>query len=753
MAKSLVVVESPSKARTIAKYLGKSYEVLASVGHVKDLPKSRMGVDLEGDFDPEYETIRGKGKVLADIRRAAKAADRVYLAPDPDREGEAIAWHIFSELKVPEDKVWRVLFNEITAKAVKQALKEPVRLDESKFNSQQARRILDRLVGYNISPLLWDKVRRGLSAGRVQTVAVRLIVEREREIEAFNPEEYWTVEGLFESKDIPPSFSARLWKIGNDNAARVSPEIAKNAVEVTRKGSFKVVDVQKRNKNVRPSAPFTTSRLQQEAARALRFTAKRTMTVAQRLYEGREIGEGGTQGLITYMRTDSTRVSPDALSAARDFIGRQYGPRYVPKQPNIYKTKGRSQDAHEAIRPTSVELTPERVKPYLQRDEYRLYRLIWQRFIACQMTPAVYASTTIDIEGADAHIFRATGSIQTFDGFTSVYQDSPEPGDKKPHEDATLPDLKVGVPVEAKKIDGKQHFTQPPPRFSEATLVRELEEQGIGRPSTYAAIISTIESKEYVEKRKDSRFQPTELGLITTDLLVESFQQIFDVKFTANMEEQLDRVEEGSVDWKNLLREFWNGLEGTLQVAKKEMRNIKREEIETDLECPKDGGKLVIKFGKNGRFIACQNYPKCKFTSEFIQEKDGEIKLQGDKKTGENCPTCKDGELIEKKGRFGRFIGCTNYPECRHTSAISTRVTCPQCQAGELHEKQSRRGKIFYGCSTYPKCDYATWDRPIDKKCGDCGNAFLTQKMGRSGPGKIACPACQRPYSEEEIEG
>ena len=749
MAKSLVVVESPSKAKTIAKYLGKSFDVRASVGHVKDLPKSRMGVDIEAGFEPEYETIKGKAKILTEIRKAAKAADMVYLAPDPDREGEAIAWHIFTELKVPEDKVRRVLFNEITAKAIQAALKAPVRLNENKYNSQQARRILDRLVGYNISPLLWDKVRRGLSAGRVQTVAVRLIVEREREIAAFKPEEYWTVDARFEAKQ-PPPFNAKLLRIGDKKAERIPAEDAKAAVKAVEKGPFAVGEVKKRDKKVEPPAPFTTSRLQQEAARALRFTAKRTMAVAQRLYEGRELGERGAVGLITYMRTDSTRISDDAIAEVREFIGKKYGPQYLPEKPRVFKTKARTQDAHEAVRPTTLELPPEVVKPFLEDDEYKLYRLIWQRFVACQMMPAIYASTTVDIEGPKKHVFRATGSIKKFDGYTSVHQETHNPEEEDSDKEEQLPPLEAKDVLKLLKIEGKQHFTQPPPRFTEATLVRELEEQGIGRPSTYAAIISTIQDKKYAEKRKDTRFQPTELGTITTDLLVESFPSFFDVKFTAGMEEQLDEVEEGKVEWKGLLAEFWQGLEGTLKTAKLEMRNVKREEVPTDLECPKDQGKLVIKFGKNGSFVACQNYPDCKFTSEFERQDDGSIKLLGDTKTGETCSTCGTGELIEKRGKFGRFIGCSNYPECKFTRAISTGVTCPQCNEGILQEKQSKKGKLFYGCSQYPKCDYASWDRPIKKKCTACNNPYLIQKMNRSGPGKVMCPSCQTVYSGDD---
>jgi DNA topoisomerase-1 len=740
MGKSLVVVESPSKAKTIGKYLGKNFEVMASVGHVKDLPKSRMGVDIDADFEPEYETIKGKGKILTDIRKAAKNAEMIYLAPDPDREGEAIAWHIFSELKVPESKVRRVELREITEKAIRSALDSPIHLNANKYNSQQARRILDRLVGYNISPLLWDKVRRGLSAGRVQTVAVRLIVEREREISAFKPEEYWTVEARFAAK-LPPAFKARLAKIGTRKAERISADEARHAVEAVTPGPFAVAGVKKQDRRVDPPAPFTTSRLQQEAARALRFTAKRTMSVAQRLYEGRELGAMGAVGLITYMRTDSTRLSDDAVAVARTYIAEKYGEAYLPEKVRVYKSKGRAQDAHEAIRPTSIDLPPEKVKPFLEDEEYKLYRLIWQRFIACQMASAVYASTTVEIEGPKKHIFKASGSILKFEGFTKVHQETHNPEEESEAE-GELPPIEVGEALNLQKIEGKQHFTQPPPRFSEATLVRELEEKGIGRPSTYAAIISTIQDKKYVEKRKDGRFQPTELGTITNDLLTTAFPSFFDVGFTANMEDQLDHVEEGTADWKGLLRGFWGGLSETLATAKNEMRNVKREEVPTDLDCPKDGHKLIIKFGKNGSFVACSNYPECRFTSEFERLDEGGIKLVGEARTGRACPTCSEGELVEKRGRFGRFIGCSRYPECKHTEAISTGVRCPKCSEGTMQEKQSKKGKIFYGCSRYPQCDHAMWDRPIAQACPVCGHDHIVQKMNRSGPGKTICPAC-----------
>jgi len=606
-------------------------------------------------------------------------------------------------------------------------------------------------VGYNISPLLWDKVRRGLSAGRVQSVAVRVIVEREREIAAFDPVEYWTIDAVFEGK-TPPPFKAKLFRIKQSKAELGDEGSANAALAAVKPGPFRVAEVKQRDRQQQPPAPFTTSRLQQDAARAFRFTAKRTMNVAQRLYEGQELGESGSVGLITYMRTDSTRLSDDAVAAVREYVGKKYGPEYLPESPRVFKTKGRAQDAHEAIRPTSLEFPPSRVKQYLEPDAYKLYTLIWNRFVACQMSAAVHASTTIDIDGPAEHVFRATGSVVKFDGFTAVYQETrSEDADESDDNAKQLPELEVGDVLEAASIEGKQHFTQPPPRFTEATLVRELEEKGIGRPSTYASIISTIQSKEYVEK-VDNRFRPTELGTIVCELLVESFPQLFDVGFTARMEDQLDEIEDGKVDWKALLGEFWGDLAVTLEVAKSEMRNVKREEIPTDIPCPKDGSMLIIKFGKNGSFLACSNYPDCRFTGEFKRKDDGTIEMVQDELVGETCPECGEGDLIFKKGKFGRFIGCSNYPECRFTRAISTGVTCPKCGEGDLIEKRSRRGKTFYSCSTYPKCDHAQWDKPLPIQCTTCDHPFIEQKMTRKGPGAITCPSCGTTYPDDVVK-
>lgn len=745
--KALIVVESPSKARTIKKYLGADVEVKASVGHVKDLPKSEIGVDIDNGFEPQYETIRGKGKVLQDIRTAAKKADVIYLAPDPDREGEAIAWHIASELNVPPEKIRRVLFHEITASAIRRAMEEPNVLDLNRFNSQQARRILDRLVGYKVSPLLWKKVRRGLSAGRVQSVAVRIVVERNQQIEAFDAEEFWRIEVELEGQE-EPIFHARLARIEGEKAVLSNGDQAQAVLDAVGKGPFHVLEVEKKQRKQSPAAPFITSRLQQEAARACHFTAKRTMGLAQRLYEGVELGDEGAVGLITYMRTDSTRLSGEAVGHVREYIADRYGAEYVPETPNVYKTKGRAQDAHEAIRPTSLAYPPERVQPHLQPAEFKLYNLIWKRFVACQMKPALFDMTRVDVGAPGDHVFRASGSIKVFDGYTTAYQ-ATRSEDEDPEQSTDLPPLDKGDELRVLGIEPTQHFTQPPPRFTEATLVRELEDKGIGRPSTYANIISTIQEKLYVEKQS-GRFHPSELGVIVNELLVTSFPRLFDVGFTARMEDELDAIEDGRVEWRELLGDFWTRFAETLETAKTEMRDVKREEKPTDLDCPRDGAKLVIKFGKNGSFLACSSYPECNFTSEFDRDREGAIEIRAAERVGETCSACGEGDLIFKSGRFGRFVGCSNYPECKHTQPISTGVKCPACDQGDVIEKVSRRGKVFYSCSTYPKCDHAQWDRPIPTPCPSCKSPFINQRTGKGRRRQtgFVCPACQHEMQE-----
>ncbi len=699
----LVVVESPAKAKTIKKYLGAGYTVKASVGHIKDLPKSKMGVDVKRDFKPEYHVIKGKEKVVAELKKQADLADRVFLATDPDREGEAIAWHISEEIAHPH--TYRVLFNEITKSAIQKAIAEPSELNRDSYDSQQARRILDRLVGYQISPLLWEKVRRGLSAGRVQSVAVRLVVERENEIRAFIPQEYWTIEALLEGGS-PPPFKARLVKWNGTKAEISEGKTAQALVEEIKGAEFTVSRVEKRERRRNPPAPFITSKLQQEAANRLYFSPKKTMTLAQRLYEGVELGEDGQTALITYMRTDSTRLSPDAVQKVREMIESKYGKELLPDEPVIYKSKKAAQDAHEAIRPTSLEYPPEKVRPFLEPDVFRLYELIWNRFVACQMKPAVYDQTTAEIVAGRA-LFRASGSTLKFTGYLAVYGatlTSEEEAEREKNKDSeqvadeesgALPALTEGERLKLLQLLHEQHFTQPPPRFSEASLVKELEEQGIGRPSTYASILSTVQEKKYVEKI-EGRLHPTDLGKITTEELVKHFPTEMDVAFTAGLEEKLDRISDGAFDWKQLLRDFYGPFMKDLAKAGVEMRDVKREEIKTDIVCVKCASPMVIKWGKMGRFLACTGYPECKSTKDF-KEVDGKIVPIEEQTTDEKCEKCAR-PMVVKRGRFGRFLACSGYPECKNSKPISIGVACPECKVGYLTERRSKRGKIFFGC-------------------------------------------------------
>jgi DNA topoisomerase-1 len=751
--KALVVVESPAKAKTIKKYLGAGFTVKASVGHVMDLPKSKMGVDIENGFTPEYVVIRGKGKIISEIKKTAKAVDVVYLAPDPDREGEAIAWHLAQEIRGANGNIKRILFNEITKRGITEALKHPSDLDKNKFESQQARRILDRLVGYEISPILWKKVRRGLSAGRVQSVAVRIIVEREREIAAFVPVEYWTIEADVEGHE-PPPFRIRLTKIDGQKAELATGEQSKAVVAELKQAQFVVEKVDRKERKKNPLAPFITSRLQQEAARKLRFTAKKTMALAQRLYEGLELGSEGAVGLITYMRTDSTRLSDDAVAEARAYIAERYGKEYLPDEKVEYKTKKSAQDAHEAIRPTTMQYDPETVKRLLTEaaagnqeklrdveDHVRLYQLIWNRFIACQMKPAIYDQTAVDIR-AGRYTLRANGQVLKFAGYTAVYTESAEEtGEASDDEgDRSLPPLSEGETLQLHKLLPEQHFTQPPPRFSEASLVKELEEKGIGRPSTYANILSTIQDRGYVEK-KEGRFYPTTLGTKVNDLLVESFPDILNVMFTAEMEEGLDSIEEGQRDWVRLLHDFYSPFKIDLEKAVVHMRDLKREETPTEFKCEKCGSPMVIKWGRNGEFLACSGYPDCKNTKEFRHKEDGTIEIAPEPTTDEKCETC-GAPMLVKRGRFGEFLACSRYPECKTTRPISLGVNCPKPGCGGfLTEKRSRRGKVFFGCSNYAKtqCDFVSWDRPVPQRCPQCDAPFLVKRENRRGGGKMRC--------------
>src|SRR5271165_6939139 len=701
MAKSLVIVESPAKAKTIGKYLGKQYVVKASLGHVKDLPKKDLSVDVEHNFEPHYEVIEGKKKLMAELKTAAKGMDSVYLAADPDREGEAICYHLQEELNGSKKgpKFYRVMFNEITAGAIKKAFEKPGFVNLHLVDAQQTRRILDRIVGYKISPLLWDKVRRGLSAGRVQTVALRMIVDREREIRAFIKREYWTIDVQLNAKK-PPVLNAHFTKRNDENFEIPEGAVAQSVVDAVDGAKYIVRSVATKEKRRNPVPPFITSTLQQEAARKLRFSVKRTMMIAQRLYEGVELGKEGAVGLITYMRTDSTRVSDDALTEVRELIAERYGPEFRPATPNIYKGKKDAQDAHEAVRPSSVRHTPEDVAPYLQEDELKLYKLIWMRFMASQMTPAVFDQTTIDIaaEGKDraTYLFRATGSVPKFKGFLEVYEEGKDAKDEDDDElKSKLPVVTQGEVLKFKSIEPEQHFTEPPPRFTEATLVKELESDGVGRPSTYASILSTIQEREYV--RKDGgKFAPTELGEVVTDLLLESFSDLFDVTYTARLEAELDEIEEGKIDWRVAMSEFYERFTKDLDHAALHMTDIKRMEEPTDQICEKCGKPMVIKWGRHGKFIACTGYPECTNTRELPVADTGEVSEQDEAEMCDNCGR----PMVLKKGRFGQFLACSGYPECKTTK-----------QLGAAQQQK---------------------DVPLEEKCPNCGN-HLIKKFGRYG--------------------
>ena len=816
MAKGLVIVESPAKAKTIQKYLGSGYDVEASLGHIKDLPKKSLGVDLDNDFSTEYVVIPGKEKVVAKLKKLAKTANAIYLAPDPDREGEAIAAHLAEELggdRVDGKKtkksavvpIRRVTFNEITKRAVQEAFLHPRDIDTNLVDAQQTRRVLDRLVGYQISPLLWDKVRRGLSAGRVQTVALRLIVEREREIKAFVKEEYWTIDAHLQGPK-PPAFDARFIGIGDEKTPVPNGEEAEKIKAALENADWAVRSVDTRERRRSPAAPFTTSKFQQDASRKLRFSVKRAMMIAQRLYEGIDLGgEEGTVGLITYMRTDSPQVSNDALAEVRELIGKDFGQEFLPESPNTYKSKKSAQEAHEAIRPTSVARHPDQMKQYLQEDEYKVYKLIWQRFVASQMNPAVFDQTTVDIDaktktGDVVYRFRVTGSVLKFEGFLKVYEES---RDSKDEEDEALkhklPLLVEGQKLTLKGLEPEQHFTEPPPRFNEASLVKELEERGIGRPSTYSAIISTIQERQYVQK-VGGKFIPTEIGLVVTDLLVANFKDIFDPQYTARLEEELDEIEEGKETWTDALKDFYKKFEKELHYAEKHMENVKRMEKPTDEKCERCGSPLVIKWGKHGSFYACSAYDKtdpnsCTFTKENpidlpdldsadVQEttqeeycencgrpmvlKRGRFgqfmactgypdckttrRLDQGKKVpdiplDEKCPQC-GRNLLLRHGRFGEFISCSGYPECKWVKQNYIGVKCPECKTGDLAEKKARRGNFFYGCSNYPKCRFTSAYKPVDEPCPECGSPYLLEKTLKAGT-FLVCPNNKRTDTEE----
>lgn len=777
MAKNLIIVESPTKARTITKYLGRGYTVMASVGHVKDLPTSKLGVDLENDFEPQYVTIKGKSKVLSEIKKKAEEADKIFLAPDPDREGEAIAWHLEQELlgkskkKKQDGKIFRVLFNEITQSAIKRALQSPGEIDMNLVNAQQARRVLDRIVGYQGSQLLWNKVRRGLSMGRVQSVAMRLICEREAEREAFRAEEYWSITALLSGAN-PPSFEAKLHSIDDGEASIENTEQASRIVGEVQGKTFVVQSIERREKKRNPVAPFITSRLQQEASRKLHFSPKKTMTLAQQLYEGIEIGAEGATGLITYMRTDSPRISNEAMVDAREVIQTRFGAEYLPATPNVYKTSKAAQEAHEAIRPTSAARDPESIRQYLEHDQYNLYKLIWNRFIASQMVPAILDVTRIDSSpvGTTArYIFRSTGTVVKFPGHTIVYMEGvdkeapsqkPKADQEADDDERQLPALSEGerlrlVEQEAQTVPGllsKQHFTQPPPRYNEALLIKELEEKGIGRPSTYAAIISTIQDRKYVEKT-EGRLVPTETGKTVNDFLLKGFPQLINVDFTSQLEEQLDAVEEGNKQWVAAVRDFYAPFTMEMERAKTIPGPKDIVEPPTNIPCEKCGRMLEIKWGRNGKFLACPAYkddPPCKNTQNFEKLPDGTIKIVPKEEitTDQKCDKC-NSPMVVKTGRFGKFIACSAYPQCKTTKPLALGVKCPQPDCGgDLVQKRTKKGRSFFACSNYPKCEYALWDRPIPKACPTCQAPFLVEKVSKQDGRSVQCRNQECGYRE-----
>ncbi len=741
MAKHLVIVESPAKCKTISKYLGKDFAIRATMGHIIDLPEKELGVDIEQNFEPKYTTSKGKRRILKSLIEEAKKADDIFLAPDPDREGEAIAWHVAKAIRTENVPIKRVMFNEITKKAVLAAIDNPKEIDEKKVNAQQARRILDRIVGYQVSPILWRTVFRGLSAGRVQSVALRLICEREEEIKAFVQREFWSLTGLFNYDGA--SFSAKLLSIDGRKGDAEKPLIpdgqsAKALIDRLTSQNFIIKEVIRTEKERKPYPPFITSTLQQEAARKLGFSAAKTMMIAQQLYEGLELGELGSLGLITYMRTDSTRIADEALRDARTVIETLFTPKHLPKASRTYGKNKNAQDAHEAIRPSQVntDFSPDKVKDYLTKDQHKLYDLIWKRFLASQMENAISDSTRVDIDG-DGCIFRATGSIIKFDGFLALYDESTDEsnvdGEK---ENERLPDVQAKKPVGLKSLNEKQHFTQPPPRYTEASLVRELEDKGIGRPSTYAQIIDTLKRRKYVEL-ESRRFVPSEVGFMVKNILVREFPDVFDVSFTADMETSLDKIELGDRDWVEVLKEFYTPFSARLTGVKQSIKDLRAQNQEvTDRKCPECGEhNLVIKWSRNGKFLACQGFPGCKYTEPL--EKVEAIQ------TEEKCDKC-GAPMVILTINGNRFLGCSKFPECRSTKSLSTGVNCPQdgCK-GQLVERKTRRGKIFYGCNAYPQCNFATWDKPVDQKCSKCGYPMLVQKDTKRKGSYLRCLSCK----------
>ena len=741
MGKSLVIVESPAKAKTVNHYLGEDYIVKASMGHVRDLPQKKLGVDVQADFEPTYQIIPDKKKVVADIKKAAKTSDRVILAADPDREGEAISWHLSQLIQEDNPNISRAIFHEITKEGVEEAFRNLGELDQNKIQAQQTRRILDRLVGYTISPLLWKKIGKGLSAGRVQSVALRLICEREKEIKAFVSEEYWTIAAQLEAA-VPPPFKAALAKIDGKKAKVKNATEAQVIVAACEKGPFVLEGIKVQEKRRQPGPPYITSTLQQDAFRMLRFPVKRTMFIAQKLYEGMEIGELGQTGLITYMRTDSVRISEQAREAAKKYIEQMYSPAHVPPKPHLFKNPKKAQDAHEAIRPAHLDFPPDRVKPYLKKEEYDLYRMVWNRFMASQMAAAVIEETEFDISvkaaaneaqpsdaaqiaevKAPVYGFKVKGEVVKFDGFLAAYPNGN--GEKE-----LLPKAREGETLKLLGLDSKQKFTEPPPRYTEGTLVKELEARGIGRPSTYAPIITTLQDRTYVVRDK-GKFTPTELGMYVTDFMLKFFADLMDYEFTAHMEEELDQIGDGEQKWVDCLREYYVLLEKDLK-AGQETEGVKKTGIPIDEKCPKCGQPLVIKDGRFGRFKACSGYPGCNFR-ESLNKKES-------KPLDEKCPMC-GAMLVQKFGKYGPFVACSDYPKCKYIKKenMETGIDCPLACGGKILRRKTRRGKLFYGCSNYPKCTFATWDEPVNKPCPACGQKFLLKKNLMRGDPYLHC--------------
>lgn len=787
MGKSLIIVESPAKTRTLKNFLGKDYQVEASMGHVRDLPKKELGVDVEHDFKPSYTAIPERKDIIKRLKDAASNADTVYLATDPDREGEAIAWHLDQALNLKDAR--RITFNEITRNAVQEALRHPHDVNGRLVDAQQARRVLDRLVGYKLSPLLWSKVKKNLSAGRVQSVSVRLITDREREILAFVPEEYWSLTARLAKQDEEKTFNAKLIEKKVENKSEKvkveNEDQAKSILSDLEGATWVVADVKEREQKRNPAPPFITSTLQQEASRKLGFSNKKTMTVAQMLYEGIDLGPEGHVGLITYMRSDSTRIAQEAVEEARGYILEAYGKEYLPPAPRQYKSRKSAQEAHEAIRPTSVHRKPEDLESLLSKDQFRLYKLIWQRFLACQMESAALNVVTVDIS-AKNYTFRATGSTVKFPGFTALYTEGRDNGKDEDDENQLLPKLTKDELLRLLELIPKQHFTEPPPRYTEATLVKALEEKGIGRPSTYASIISTIQDREYVIL-SERKFRPTDLGCTVTDLLVKHFPDILDVTFTAGIEDKLDEIEEGKLDWVKLMREFWGPFEHELAEARENMERIKKTAIETEEACPNCGKPLFIRESKYGQFLGCSGYPKCKTIvnknlgeacpapgcgGTIIEESPGSLKYRCSNEectfvsrgkaengrresapapevTDQVCPKC-GKPLVKRAGKYGEFLGCSGYPKCKTIINIPkpSGVKCPKpgCD-GDVMEKRSKRGMPFYGCSKYPECDYVSWDRPLDRRCPKC-DSMLVEKQFRGRPQGVKCTAEGCDYKE-----